>query len=682
MPSKKPLVLGLNGFEQLQSGDYIDIPQGGTGAVTAAGARTALGLEIGTNVQQQNSQLSALAGMVSTGAMVRLGVDSYTTRTMTAPAAGFTINNPDGVVGNPTFLLSDDLAAIEAMSTTGIVVRTGTSTWTSRTLQGTAGRTTVTNASGVAGDPVIDLATLSDGGGGALLKFTRDAYGRVSGTSSPVLSDITSILGTTYVPTAGGTMTGALILNADPVSAMGAATKQFVEALALAGQRDKPSVEALAIANVNIAAPGTSTFDGVVLSNGQRLLLVGQSTTSQNGPWIFNGTAVALTRPTDFDTSAKVLVGSTFFVSNGTVYDNSNWTLINPGPYTLGTTGLTFTQTNGLGQVTAGSGLLKSGSTLNVDLAARLTFNGNAIDLANSGVTPGTYTKITVDTYGRATVGATATAADVGAQASNADLTALAALATTGLTARTGSGTYASRSITAPAAGITVTNGNGVAGNPTLVLANDLSALEALASTGFAARTAADTWAQRTMTGTAGRVTVANGDGVSGNPTIDLATVTTGTTVGGLTFDNYGRVTNYTPPAGSGGNNVKTALTNSEGTTTAICSAVYSDVTGGFRKANANAIGTSLVTGLLAASINAAASGDIVTSGDVDGTTGQWDAVTGQTGGLTINTVYYLDNVTAGRITTTQPASGFVVPVGKAASTTKLIVNIGMRVQL
>jgi len=105
----------------------------------------------------------------------------------------------------------------------------------------------------------------------------------------------------------------------------------------------------------------------------------------------------------------------------------------------------------------------------------------------------------------------------------DADVAAIAALSTTGLIARTGAGTAATRTVTGPAAGITVTDGDGVAGNPTLGLANDLAALEGLGSTGIAVRTAADTWAQRTVTGTANQITVTDGDGVAGNPTLALA---------------------------------------------------------------------------------------------------------------------------------------------------------------
>jgi hypothetical protein len=53
-------------------------------------------------------------------------------------------------------------------------------------------------------------------------------------------------------------------------------------------------------------------------------------------------------------------------------------------------------------------------------------------------------------------------------QAYNAFLSALAALSTTGLIARTGSGTVATRTITAASNQVQVTDGNGVAGDPTL----------------------------------------------------------------------------------------------------------------------------------------------------------------------------------------------------------------------
>ena len=52
----------------------------------------------------------------------------------------------------------------------------------------------------------------------------------------------------------------------------------------------------------------------------------------------------------------------------------------------------------------------------------------------------------------------------------------------------------------------------------------DLTALAALASNGLIARTGAGTVSARTVTGTANKITVADGDGVAGNPTLNVGT--------------------------------------------------------------------------------------------------------------------------------------------------------------
>lgn len=152
------------------------------------------------------------------------------------------------------------------------------------------------------------------------------------------------------------------------------------------------------------------------------------------------------------------------------------------------------------------------------------------------------------------------------------DLAALEGLGSTGIAVRSGADTWVQRTLTGPAAGITVSNGDGVAGNPTLALANDLAALEGLGSTGIAVRSGADTWVQRALAVTDSAsvdFTLTNGDGVSGNPTITASVIASGVDhggLGGLTDDDH---TGYTQLAGrSGTDNNTTLSTSTDGTLT------------------------------------------------------------------------------------------------------------------
>lgn len=114
--------------------------------------------------------------------------------------------------------------------------------------------------------------------------------------------------------------------------------------------------------------------------------------------------------------------------------------------------------------------------------------------------------------------------------------------------------------VEAPPTGISIAGGKiQSSGTVTLSLSNDLLAVENLTTTGLATRTATDTWTTRTITGTSGNIAVTNGDGVLGNPTLNLETtgVTTGT-YNSVTVDTYGRVR-----AGTTGATIKAFYTGS-----------------------------------------------------------------------------------------------------------------------
>lgn len=101
----------------------------------AAAQRTTLGLVIGTDVQAFDGDLGAIAALTGTGFPARTAVNAYSMRQFVAPAAGFTITNPLGVAGDPTFALANDLAALEALSGTNtIYYRSAADTWTAVTI--------------------------------------------------------------------------------------------------------------------------------------------------------------------------------------------------------------------------------------------------------------------------------------------------------------------------------------------------------------------------------------------------------------------------------------------------------------------------------------------------------------------------------------------------------------------
>lgn len=110
---------------------------------------------------------------------------------------------------------------------------------------------------------------------------------------------------------------------------------------------------------------------------------------------------------------------------------------------------------------------------------------------------------------------------------------------------------------------------------------------------------------------------------------------------------------------------------------------VYISAANTFNKAAAGASGTAKVFGFTQSAVAISTAGLVQTDGVVSGTTGEWDAVAGTTGGLTAGTTYYL-SATAGLITATAPSTvgSYVVSVGVAVSATDLEINISSSVLL
>jgi hypothetical protein len=189
----------------------------------------------------------------------------------------------------------------------------------------------------------------------------------------------------------------------DPVGAQDAATRNYVDtqlAALTSGQVIKGAVKVAATTNVTITGPG-ATIDGITMANGDLVLLTGQTTASQNGPYTYNGAASALTRAPNWDSSAEAALGSYWVVEQGTKADNYAL-LTNDTTITLGTTALTFsfigsasyTAGNGItissGVITAvaspSGGLVVSGTGIALDTAVAVRKVTGTIPTATTGI--------------------------------------------------------------------------------------------------------------------------------------------------------------------------------------------------------------------------------------------------------------------------------------------------------
>tara|TARA_B100001094_G_scaffold43343_2_gene38075 strand:+ start:1723 stop:4572 length:2850 start_codon:yes stop_codon:yes gene_type:complete len=163
-----------------------------------------------------------------------------------------------------------------------------------------------------------------------------------------------------------------------------AASKSYVDATAN-GLDVKDSVRAATTAAGTLASDFANgdAIDGVTLATNDRILIKDQADGSENGIYTVNASG-APTRATDFDADAEVTAGAFTFVEEGTTNGDTGHVLSTNGSITVGSTSIAFTQFSGAGLLTAGTGLTKTGNTLDVIGGDGIVANANdmAIDLA------------------------------------------------------------------------------------------------------------------------------------------------------------------------------------------------------------------------------------------------------------------------------------------------------------
>jgi hypothetical protein len=183
---------------------------------------------------------------------------------------------------------------------------------------------------------------------------------------------------------AGAAFAGEVTVQT-PVNPSDAVTKAYADAIAQ-GLSVKPSVqEATAAAlpantysngasgvgaTLTAVLAGVLTVDGIAVALGNRVLVQNEAAPANNGIYTVTtlgtvGVAYILTRAVDMNTAASV-PGAFAFTEQGTANTGAGFTVASEGPFTIGTTAITWTQFSGAGEITAGTGLSKSGNTLSL----------------------------------------------------------------------------------------------------------------------------------------------------------------------------------------------------------------------------------------------------------------------------------------------------------------------------
>lgn len=242
--------------------------------------------------------------------------------------------------------------------------------------------------------------SVDNSNGNVIQDVSLDSYGHVTSLGSTDLD-------TRFVNLSGDTLTGFLILHADPTNAFHAVTKEYADNLAQ-GVKTAPSVRVATENNLvatydngsdGVGATLTSTSNGILpaidgVSNWQRydgILVKDQDSAAHNGRYFIdelgNDSNPWVLERCPFCDEDSEISGAYVFVNGGDTYEGTGWIQIveDAATFTVGTDDITVTQFSGAGTFVSGLGIDLTDNVFSIDSSELLTILQD-IDGAGSGI--------------------------------------------------------------------------------------------------------------------------------------------------------------------------------------------------------------------------------------------------------------------------------------------------------
>jgi hypothetical protein len=155
----------------------------------------------------------------------------------------------------------------------------------------------------------------------------------------------------------------------------------------------KQSTRVVTTTNINLSGGAPSLVDGVSLSLGDRVLVIAQTTGTQNGLYyvttVGSGSNGTWARTSDGNETGEIEAGMIVMVTAGNIYADTQWKLITDDPITIGSTALTFVQNYSANSISGGTSNVAVFSNANVTVSSAGT--ANVLTVSSTGtVTAGT----------------------------------------------------------------------------------------------------------------------------------------------------------------------------------------------------------------------------------------------------------------------------------------------------